>query len=71
MRASIDSEKVVFRNNLMDFEVVLVTFLQPSALQDSEDCNIEALVNMGPMSRITEDNNLVGSCIFEEALGIM
>lgn len=71
MCASVYGKKIGFCDDLASFEVMVIAFLGPEALQDCEDCDIKALIDMSAVCRIAENNDIVNSRIFKEAASVV
>lgn len=69
MCTSVYGKKIGFCDNLASF--VVIAFLGPEALQDCEDCDIKALIDMGAVCRIAENNDIVNPRIFKEAASVV
>lgn len=74
MCASIDSQEVLFCDLLSCFALVLISFFCPGYFENSEDSNIETLVDVGHMGSVASNVNVMSSGILQESkcvVGVM
>ncbi|PBK69893.1 hypothetical protein ARMSODRAFT_151167 [Armillaria solidipes] len=55
MSSTINGKEILLRDRFACLPLMLISFLGPIQLQDTEHCDIQPLVNVSSMCRITEN----------------